>query len=288
MGKKKIVTTTTTVTEEIIETNVNEKTLIVCLLDTSGSMAHNNAIDAAISKFNEFLNKQQLLPDRANMSVILFDDQYDVLYDNIDIKKIKPITKDEWHPRGMTRLNDAIGKTINNVKSDQNRLGKKYLADKIMVVITTDGLENDSQEYTTDGVKSLIKDCEKNEWTFLYLAANQDAFAVGSTYGISKGNTFNFLNTHAGNETMYATLDNATTRYRNMSVSSASFLQDKESLINEEDKKEVKDSLFDQKGTVQNNLFGSCVFNTGIDVSGNATFASNSTAIVVENEEEKK
>jgi len=287
MGKKKVVTTTTTVTEEIIETNVNEKTLIVCLLDTSGSMAHNNAIDAAISKFNEFLNKQQLLPDRANMTVILFDDQYDVLYDNVDIKKIKPITKDEWFPRGMTRLNDAIGKTINNVKKEQNTLGKKYLVDKIMVVITTDGLENDSQEYTTDGVKSLIKDCEKNEWTFLYLAANQDAFAIGSTYGISKGNTFTFSNTRAGNEVMYATLDNATTRYRSMSVSSASFLQDKKSLISEEDEKDVKDSLSNQNTTTKNNFVGG-IFNNGIDVSGNAVFTSNSTAIPAENEEEKK
>jgi uncharacterized protein YegL len=273
MGKKKIVTTTTTVTEEIVETN--EKTLIACLLDTSGSMS--GAIDGAIVKFNEFLNKQQLLPDRADMTVVIFDDQYDILYDNVDVKKVKPITKQQWHPRGMTRLNDAIGKTVNNIKNEQEKLSKKDRADKFLVVITTDGLENDSKEYTTDAIKSLIKDCEKNEWTFLYLAANQDAFAVGSTYGISKGNTFNFANNDVGNGIMYATLDNATTRYRSMSVSSASFLQDKESLIAEE---EDKDSGLLQNQTVKNN------FSNGTLING--TYTSSNTAFIAENEEDKK
>lgn len=226
MVKKKVVTTTT-VTEEIIETN--DKTLIVCLLDRSGSMS--GVIGSAIEKFNEFLNSQQVLPDKTDMTIALFDDQYELLYENVNIKKVSPITKDQWYPRGMTRLNDAIGKTITTVKNDIQKLSKKDRPDKVLVVITTDGFENDSKEYTLDGVKKLIKGCENDEWTFLYLAANQDAFQVGTSYGISAGNTFTFSNTSVGNAVMYSAVSNATSSFRGASVGTSSYNKLKKNLL---------------------------------------------------------
>ena len=226
MVKKKVVTTTT-VTEEIIETN--EKTLVVCLLDRSGSMT--GVIGAAIEKFNEFLSGQQALPDKADITIALFDDQYELLYENVDIKKVSKLTRDQWNPRGMTRLNDAIGKTITTVKNDVQKLSKKDRPDKILVVITTDGFENDSREYTKDGIKKLIKDCEKEEWSFLYLAADQDAFQASAQYGISAGNTFNFSNTTAGNAVMYSAVADAATSYRSASVSGAGFSTLKKNLL---------------------------------------------------------
>lgn len=229
MGKKKKIVTTTT-TEEIIETN--EKTLIVCLLDRSGSMS--GVITAAIEKFNEFLHSQQILPDRADMTIALFDDQYELLYENVNVKDVRFITRDQWTPRGMTRLNDAIGKTINTVKRDIQRLNKKDRPDKVLVVITTDGIENDSKEYTSHQVRNLISECEKEEFTFLYLAANQDAFAVGGQYGISKGNTFNFANTTSGNATMYNAVSAAATSYRGISTQSVNYSHMKKSLLTED------------------------------------------------------
>jgi hypothetical protein len=109
--KKKVTTTvtTTTVTETIVP--VNEKTHIICILDRSGSMG--SIIGASISGFNEFLGKQKALPDKATITVALFDDQYNILYDNIDIKNAEKLTTSTWVPRGMTALYDAIGKTIN-------------------------------------------------------------------------------------------------------------------------------------------------------------------------------
>src|ERR1035437_10775818 len=125
MADKKKKVTTTTVTTVIEETVVptNEKTHIICILDRSGSMG--SIIGASISGFNEFLGKQKALPDKATITVVLFDDQYEILYDNVDIKNAELLNDEIWKPRGMTALYDAIGKTIKTEKGKFTLLCKK-------------------------------------------------------------------------------------------------------------------------------------------------------------------
>jgi len=234
MGKKKKkVTTTTTVTTVTTEVPVNEKTHIICILDSSGSMS--SIMDDSIGAFNAFLKKQRELPDEATITVALFDSNrnYQVLYDNVDIKKAKDLTSSEWYPRGMTALYDAIGKTINNDKARLARLGNEAPS-KVLVCVVTDGHENDSKEYNLDNIKSLVKTCEKDNWNFIYLAANQDAFKVGDGFGISMGNTVNYTASGAGVKDMACTLNEATTKYRGMSVNSASFDSLSKSLIDDD------------------------------------------------------
>lgn len=262
MTKKKKVTTTTvtTVTEEIVSSN--EKTQIICILDRSGSMADKNIIAEAINGFNNFLDEQKKLKDDATLTVALFDDRYDLLYDDVNIKKIEKITKDTWFPRGMTALLDAIGKTINTVKQNRAKLGSEK-PDKVLVCIVTDGLENASHEYTRDGIRNLIRNCENEGWNFIYLAANQDAFAVGSSFGISVGNTYAFAATPAGTFAMSNTLNNATVSYRSMNTHDADYQQKSKNLIQQEDDKDKKDKPEDNGNNIINN--------TG---TGNVTFST--------------
>lgn len=236
MTKKKKVTTTVTtvVTEETVSSN--DKTQIICILDRSGSMADKNIIVEAINGFNNFLDEQKKLKDKATLTVALFDDRYELLYDDVDIQKVEKITKDTWSPRGMTALYDAIGKTITTVKANRAKLGSEK-PDKVLVCIVTDGLENASQEYHRDGIKKLIKECENEDWNFIYLAANQDAFAVGSGFGISGGNTYAFVATADGAQNMSMTLNNATVSYRGMSVGSTGYQQKRKNLIQQDDDK---------------------------------------------------
>ena len=220
---KKIVKKTTTVTTEVIENSVGEKTQIVCILDRSGSMQ--SIIDDAIGGFNEFIKEQKKLEDEASMTVALFDDRYDLLYDNMPIKKIKEFDTNTWSPRGLTALYDAIGKTVNTVKQTHKRLKKKERPDKVLVCIVTDGMENDSKEYTQEQIQNLIKECEKeHNWAFVYLAANQDAFAAGTSFGISGGNTYNFTADGVGVQNVSTTLTNATNYYRNTSSKDKDFV----------------------------------------------------------------
>ena len=102
----------TIITEETVSNG--EKTLIVFIGDRSGSMSP--IIDDAIGGFNEFLRKQKKLDDDATMTVVLFDDRYELLYNNVDLQKVNKMTRDDWSPRGMTALYDAIGKTISSTK----------------------------------------------------------------------------------------------------------------------------------------------------------------------------
>lgn len=230
MAKKKKTTTTvkTTLTEEII--NTNEKTHIICILDRSGSMS--SIINDSIGGFNTFLKEQKELPDEATITVALFDDRYDLLYDNVNIKEAQELTKDTWIPRGLTALYDAIGKTI---AKEKEYFAKHERPSKVLVCIVTDGLENASKEYKLDDVKKLIGDCEKDDWNFIYLAANQDAFDVGTSFGVSAGNTYTYTATADGVFSMSSTLSSAATTYRSTATYSADFDTISKNLIDSED-----------------------------------------------------
>lgn len=203
---------TTTVVEEIIVNN--EWTHIVSILDRSGSMI--NIIGDCVGGFNQYIKNQknENLGDKVTITVALFDDKYDLLYNNVDINDVDETNiKKRWIPRGTTALLDAIGKTINTTKQEYNLLGD-VKPTRTLCVIVTDGLENASKEYSHDMIKNLIKDCEENGWTFIYLAANQDAFEVGSSLGINGGNTYTYTTTSSGVADMMSVLYSATFDYR--------------------------------------------------------------------------
>lgn len=269
MAKNKKVTTTvtTTVTEEIINVPTNEKTQIVCILDRSGSMS--SIINDSIGGFNTFLKQQKELPDEATITVALFDDKYELVYNNVDIKKAEELTNKIWYPRGTTALYDAIGKTINDVKASHVKLGDEKPA-KVLVVIVTDGMENASKEYKVETIKNLIKNCENDDWNFMYLAANQDAFAVGSSFGVSAGNTINYTANSTGVLDMSNTLYNSTVSYRSMSTSSADFKKMSKSLINnkkDEDGNIITNVIFDPNFQVKDD-------NGNLNISSNGTSSS--------------
>ena len=233
--KKKTVTTVTTTTETVV---TDEKTHIICVLDRSGSMS--SIMKDSIGGFNTFLKQQKELPDDATITVALFDDKYELLYDNVDIKEVQDITDKEWFPRGTTALYDAIGKTINNDRALIKKMKKKDRPNKVLVCVVTDGYENASQEFNIDNVKKLIKDCENDDWNFIYLAANQDAFDVGTGFGISGANTYTYTATVDGVDNMSMTLNNAAVNYRSMSSTDADFGTASKSLI-DDDNTTVKD-----------------------------------------------
>ena len=242
MAKKKkkvtVVTTTKTTTEYV---PTNERTHIICILDSSGSMS--SIMSDSIGGFNSFLKEQRELPDDATITVALFDSNrnYQLLYDNIDIKKAKDITSKEWYPRGLTALYDAVGKTINADKARLAKLGSEAPS-KVLVCVVTDGLENDSVEYQVSDIKKLIKDCEKQDWNFIYLAANQDAFDVGTGFGISGANTYTYTADSVGVDNMSMTLTGAAVSYRAMNSTDDDFSVKSKSLIEDDDKEDVQDS----------------------------------------------
>lgn len=221
--KKKIVTTTTVVTEEIV---VNERTDIICILDRSGSVS--SIIDDMIGGFNTFIEDQKKVDGECYVTVALFDDMYELLYDNVELSKVKPITREEWTPRGMTALYDAIGKTVNTLEA--KHLTSESKPDKVLVCIVTDGFENHSREFKLEDIKSIIKRKEADKWAFLYLAANQDAFGVGKSMGFSGGNTLSFSASAEGASFMNASFSDSAKYYRSV-VNTANYSSTADNIV---------------------------------------------------------
>ena len=69
---------------------------------------------------------------------------------------------------------------------------------KVLVVITTDGMENSSKEWTYDKVKKLISELQERNFEFVFLGANIDAAKTAETIGIKKQNAMKYKNTGAG------------------------------------------------------------------------------------------
>ncbi len=182
------------------------KTEIISIIDRSGSMA--SIANDAIGGFNTFLTDQQSVPGEARMSLVIFDDQYDVLYAGKPLREAEQLTRVTFVPRGPTALLDAIGRTLNE---QGKRIKSDGWADKVIVCVLTDGEENASREFTAPTVKEMVQKAEAQGWTFVFLAANQDAFATGAQYGFNAKHTVNFVASPQGTQDAYDKMS-ATTR----------------------------------------------------------------------------
>jgi hypothetical protein len=209
-----------------------ESTHIIAILDRSGSMKE--VAKDAIGGYNAFLTEQKKLKDKATLSGMLFDNQFEPMYDGkiLNVKDVPELTSATFIPRGMTALYDAIGKSVNQYKAEILKKKKSEIADKVLVIIVTDGHENGSNEFTQKDISDLITYQKKNSWQFLFLCSTEDAVTIGASLGVAKGNTFQFANTSMGNAELYSKVSFATANYRSMSTLNA--LRDSDTLLLDE------------------------------------------------------
>lgn len=168
------------------------KTEIICILDRSGSMG--SMLNETIEGFNSFIDEQKAVKGKAKVTLVQFDNKYEVIYSGVKLKNVPVLDTNTFKPRGMTALLDAIGKTLTEQKE---RITNEKWADKVIVVILTDGHENASQEFKTDTVKKLTKDAQDEGWSFVYLGANQDAIVAAQQFGIDTKSTLNMVSGYA-------------------------------------------------------------------------------------------
>jgi len=152
---------------------------IVVVVDRSGSMS--SIRSDAEGGLNTFIAEQKKIPGGANFTLVEFDSTADILYDRVDLNEVGEY---KLVPRGGTALYDALGEAINKIPSD--------VEGKVILVVVTDGDDNQSREYKVDTIKSLITEKQEAGWEVLFLAANQDAFSAGGGLGISGHTTTNF------------------------------------------------------------------------------------------------
>ena len=183
-------------------------TEMVFVLDRSGSMS-GLAADT-IGGFNELIEKQKKIEGDAYVTTVLFDHEYEVLHDHVALGEVAPLTDKEYFARGSTALLDAVGRTINAVGARLAATPEEERPAHVVFVITTDGMENASREYTAKQVREMVEhQQQKYSWQFVFLGANMDAVSEARNLGISAKYAADFTPTGRGVNRMYAkALDN--------------------------------------------------------------------------------
>lgn len=188
-------------------------TELVFVLDKSGSMSGLEA--DTIGGYNSMLAKQQAVEGVCRITTVLFDNNYGLLHDRIDIKAVSAITEKEYVVGGSTALLDAIGRTINKIGNAQKHTADDYRAEKVMFVIITDGEENSSREYSADKVKALIeRQKTKYGWEFIFLGANIDAVQTAGRFGIAPDRAIDYLADSEGTELNFKVMSAAVATFR--------------------------------------------------------------------------
>ncbi len=200
-------------TKEIIMTKEN-RTDITFILDRSGSMSGSET--DTIGGFNEFIKKQKEVKGKCRVTTVLFDNQYEFLNKGTKLKNVPELTDKQYFVRGSTALYDAMGKAIGEAKDRFSKLDKNKRPTHVLFVVITDGGENSSQEINLSQLQSLIKEQQDNDWDFVFLGADLDAFQAYGNLGLNAKN----VGTVSKDRIFYAiqTLGLNTASYRGMSM----------------------------------------------------------------------
>lgn len=204
-------------------------TELVMILDRSGSM---RGLEAdTIGGFNSMIEKQKKEEGEAIVSVVLFDDRSEVIYDREDIRKVEPMSDRQYYVRGCTALLDAVGGAIHHIGNIHKYVRDEDIPEKTIFIITTDGLENASRRYHYDEVRHMIeRQKEKYHWEFLFLGANIDAVREAARFGISASRAVTYEHDGAGTQLNYETVSKTVSYARK-----AASVRDMEKIFNSEE-----------------------------------------------------
>ena len=183
-------------------------TELVFIIDRSGSMS--GLEGDTIGGFNSLLEKQKKEEGEALVSVVLFDDQMEVLYDRKEIQKVEPMNDRQYYVRGCTALLDAVGGAIHHIGNVHKYAREEDVPEKTLFIITTDGMENASRMYSYEKVRQMVEhEKEKYNWEFLFLGANIDAIRVAGRFGIKPSRAVNYENDSIGTKLNYEVMSKA-------------------------------------------------------------------------------
>ena len=188
-------------------------TELVFILDKSGSMS--GLESDTIGGYNSMLEEQKKAEGECVITTVLFDHNYELLHDRIDIRAVSPITAKEYFVGGATALLDAIGLTIEKIANAQKNTAEDYRAGKVMFVIITDGEENSSRRYSAAKVKEMIgAQKERYGWEFIFLGANIDAIETAGRFGIDADRAADFVADGEGVELSYRMMCETVSAFR--------------------------------------------------------------------------
>ena len=177
------------------------------VLDETGSME--SVRDATISGFNEYVETLKKRPEDLLFTFTKFNSgKIQVVHSAVPLSEVEPLNRNTYQPDNMTPLYDAIAHTIRATES------AAPIGANVLCVIQTDGQENASKEYTTlSHIRTLIERKQAEGWTFAYLGADQDAWAIGGAMGVPMASNLAYAGTPTATLDAFHRAASATTTY---------------------------------------------------------------------------
>lgn len=168
-----------------------------------------------IGGFNSMIEKQKKEEGEALVSTILFDNYSEVLHDRVEVSKIEPLTDRDYTVRGCTALLDAIGGAIHHIGNVHKYARNEDVPEHTIFIITTDGMENASHQYSREKIKAMIeRQKTKYGWEFLFLGANIDAIETARSYGIDQDRAVEYNCDSVGTGLNFEAMSDAITTMR--------------------------------------------------------------------------
>ena len=165
-------------------------TEIIFVIDRSGSMGH--LTGDTIGAYNAYLDEQKAYEGETRITTVLFDDKYELLFNGVKINEAY-LDHEKYYVRGLTALYDALGKTILDVGSRLSKTPESERPEKVIFIITTDGYENASKDFTKKKIKEMIEHQQsKYSWEFLFFGANIDSAETASSIGVAPQRAYDF------------------------------------------------------------------------------------------------
>lgn len=188
-------------------------THISVIIDRSGSMSSTR--EDTVGGFNTFLKDQQEVEGTGTLTLVQFNNSYDVCENMGALEDIEEMTSKTYIPSGGTALLDAIGKTINSTEAKIKDMDEDEQPEKVIFLIITDGYENASREFSKSNISEMVKRHEEeDEWDFVFVGANIDSFSEGGGMGVRACNTSNYVADSLGTKNLYRSLSDNMTTYR--------------------------------------------------------------------------
>lgn len=187
------------------------------LLDRSGSMS--SIASDVVGGYNTFLRDQKADGDDARVTFVQFDSQdpQEVIAAGVPIAEMLDLNETTFVPRSSTPLLDATGQLIARARMNEELRKQNNLPEEDVVFVTiTDGEENCSREFTLAKIQKLIKKCEKDGWTFVFLSAALDAYGDAQGMGMKNGNIQAFSASGDGADLAFNSLSMNVSRMRSM------------------------------------------------------------------------
>ena len=190
-----------------------KRTELIFILDKSGSM-HGLEADT-IGGFNSMIDKQKEGEGDVRVTTVTFNHRVDLVHDGVPVGCLPRLGAEDYVTGGTTALYDAVGKTLASVIRRIRDAEPEDRPDRVMVVITTDGMENASRTFTRYDIRDMIgRQRMRHGWEFIFLGANIDSVKTASEIGIRRERTASFFADREGLSAQYDDLKAVVQEYR--------------------------------------------------------------------------